>query len=273
MQVKLNDRKDYQNIIITAPKGYSSGLSKALQELPLTIKSCPAIETVILDATKQYDLLFSTPEEFNYIAFCSRKAIESFNQYLLLYPNNKELLGKWIFCSIGKDQECMKELLGTVKTLTPLEPSPHGIAQALNVPENAGKNIAVLAPQVEGIAEPSIVPTFIKELSQIPMHVTRINAYATRPVEERKINELISFIKTGGCYLVFTSGSEIEALSMQYNPKELPQKVKVVCFGPYTASIARQMNWKVDLIAQDYHSFQGIAEIIRKDLVTNIIDR
>jgi uroporphyrinogen-III synthase len=124
-----------------------------------------------------------------------------------------------------------------------------------------GKRIAVLTPQVEGIAEPDVVPRFVAGLEETGMTVERISAYVTRATPSEWQEEACRLIhrKEVEC-VVFTSGTEISvllhALSL-YTPDihAFLADIRIVCYGPYTASHARKLGLPVDFVSAHFGSF------------------
>ena len=260
---QIRDASAQRTVLITSPAGYSERFKTAFSESELTPIAIPLIETVIPEDVPDVDSLFMNLHQYDYIAFSSRKAIESF--YQEQRKRNKPL-DDIKFCAIGKDVEYMYEKLGVWPSIHPDEPSPMEIADKLGEDENiGGKTIAALVPWVEGIIEPDVVPNFLAKLSGIGMKVTRVNAYITRTVNKTQIGEAIERItsKEIEC-IAFTSSAEVEILLQNIGDKSLLDNITIACFGPYTAAYARKKGLNVSIIAQDFSSFSGFVEAIEK---------
>ncbi|MCL1932201.1 MAG: uroporphyrinogen-III synthase [Candidatus Azobacteroides sp.] len=250
-------------VLITSPAGYSERFKNVFSESQLNPIAIPLIETVIPEDMPDVDSLFMNLQQYDYVAFSSRKAIESFDQ---VQKKRNLPLDDIKFCAIGKDAEYMYEKLGVRPAVHPDEPSPMGIADKLGEDENiGGKTIAVLVPLVEGIIEPDVVPNFLAKLSDIGMKVTRVNAYITRAVDKVQIDEAVKRIasKEIKC-IAFTSSAEIEILLQNTGDKSLLDNITIACFGPYTAAYAQKRGLNVSVIAQDFSSFSGFLEAIEK---------
>ena len=255
-------RKDIINVLITSPEGYSKRFKDVFSESPLNPIAIPMIETVIPENMPEVDRLFMNLHRYEYIAFSSRKAIESF--YRMMQNKRNISLSGIKFCAIGKDTEYMVEKLGVQPAVHPDEPSPMGIAGKLNEDKSIkGKTIAALVPLVEGIEEPDVVPDFLAKLNNIGMNVTRVNAYITRPVDKAQIERAVELItsKEVQC-IAFTSSAEVEILLQNMGDKNLLESITIACFGPYTAAYARKKNLKVSIVAQDFSSFAGFLRVI-----------
>lgn len=223
------------------------------------------IETVIPSDLPEVDSLLQHLEQYDYIAFSSRKAIEAFANRAENYPEVQKHFPKVGFCAIGKDAEYLQERLKVSNAVHPSEASPKGIANELaKLPGIANRRIAVLTPRVEKVKEPDVVPDFLKQLKETGLQVTRINAYVTRPVAMEKIEEAAGLITSGTVSCVaFTSGTEIEGLLLGFKDRKLPEGIVVACFGPYTAAYAKKIGVRVDLVATDFSSFAGFIHAIK----------
>lgn len=249
------------NVLITSPAGYSERFQKEFAASSLQPVAIPLIETVITEDLPEMDRLRCNIRNYDYIAFSSRKAIESFS---LKMNDIKKQLSELRFCAIGKDAEYMQLELGVLPAIHPDEPSPMGIAGKLSEDEsNKGKTIAVLVPKVEQIEEPDVVPDFLAKLRDIGLIVTRVNAYVTRPVAQSEINKAVELIKSQSIRCIaFTSSAEIEILLQHIENRNIPKEIDIACFGPYTAAYAAKKGLHVSIVAQNFSSFSGFLNAI-----------
>ena len=261
--ITINNKR---NILLTSPKGYAARLGKAFEEsLQMTdfhAISVPMIQTDIYTESDDFQHLIHHLNEFDYLAFCSRKAIETFA--VGLKDSGLELPSSLQLCAIGKDNELINELLHTSPAFISVEPSPQGIVNQLErISEAIGKRIAVLAPQVIGMAEPSIVPDFISRLENIGMHPVRITTYQTKPAAIETLKATSKKILDQKFEaVIFTSGTEIKVF-LQMVPEGMSvdtfvKDITIICYGPYTASCANQYGLKVDFTSKAFGSFQEL---------------
>ncbi|MDR2887166.1 MAG: uroporphyrinogen-III synthase [Bacteroidales bacterium] len=251
------------NVLITSPAGYSGRFERVFSESRLTPVVIPVIETVIRDNMPGIDSLMANLHRYEYIAFSSRKAIESFHGK---WSSSKTPLGNIKFCAIGRDAEYMHEMLGVRPSVYPDEPSPAGIARKLGESSGiSGKTIAVLVPLVEDTVEPDVVPDFITRLEGIGMAVTRINAYVTKPADAAQVRRAVDLIasKKVNC-VAFTSSAEVDVLLQDMDNRRIMENVTVACFGPYTAAYARKKGLDVSVVASDFSSFSGFLKAIEE---------
>ena len=258
------------NLLLTSPKGYSERLIKAFEELkenrffhPVAV---PMIQTEIYIESADFIYFMHHLDQYDYIAFSSRKSIEAFA--LALQKEQVSLPDQTQLCAIGKDNECILDNLNKQPAFISTEPSPMGIVKHLqHLPETRGKKIAVLAPEVVGMKEPHIVPDFIEGLQHIGMEVERITAYRTKAVSKEILSETYQkIVDQDYAAVIFTSGTEIKVF-LQMVPEgvsieEFTRHLTIICYGPYTASCAEAYGMKVSFTSKRFGSFQELVEQI-----------
>ncbi|KAG5487742.1 hypothetical protein LSCM1_08108 [Leishmania martiniquensis] len=276
-------------ILITAPKVYSERFARVLEAHRLIPIAVPVIETVATpDTAGMRALLEHDLDGIDYIAFCSRCAVDSLRAALdhryggrsepvwertggaaaedeeARAANAEMVLGKCALAAIGKDADYVLERLRFRPVICPDEPSPAGIAAKLVASGRVeGRTIAVLAPCVEGFAEPDVVPQFVDQLRGAGMKVVRVDAYATRPVSDEAVSAAVTALTDGRARAVaFTSAGEIAVL-LRRSPQCLAN-IDVACFGPYTADFAARHGVTVSCVAKDFSSFDGFAAAIEQ---------
>lgn len=252
-----------RKVLFGTPEGYAQRLGSAIEKAGAIPVSIPFIETVIPEDNPALDSLFSNLETYDYIAFSSRKAIEAF--FNSRDTINNQQLTDVNFCAIGKDADLLREY-GINPDIIPDEPSPAGIIQSLKKIKGIDeKAVAVIVPEVKGISEPNIVPDFIRGLQVLGMEVLRVNAYRTGMAEIEKKQEVVSEILSGRFdILAFTSTAEAEAFLLMMDDQPLPTDQVIACFGPYTAGNVRKLGLKVDIVAEDYSSFEGFVKAMKQ---------
>ena len=252
-------------LLLTSPAGYAQRLLKAFSECSDATQfhpvSCPMIETDVSIDSADSIRFFHQLDEYDYIAFSSRKSIEAFA--LGLQKEGIRIPASLRLCAIGKDNEMLRESLHTEPAFVSAEPSPMGIVRHLEQLSIDGMRIGVLAPQVIGMEEPPIVPDFINGLKAIGMQPSRINVYHTKSASKEVLSETARHI-TEKTYdgVVFTSGTEIKVF-LQMVPSQLTidefvKDLTVICYGPYTARCAADYGLKVDFTSPAFGSFQQL---------------
>lgn len=256
---KVDKKKE---IIVTAPAIYNQRLCDIINaDSTLRAIPFPVVETIVTDHNAEIDSVLASIDEYDWIVLPSRNAIKA----LFERAGERGMLNRLIslhYCAIGKDQEYLKHF-GVKNILENTEASPQGIVKALKS-EKSGK-IAVLVPKVVGMQEPDVVPNFIDSLRSDGWQVRRVDAYTTKVCHSENEADVIQKIKNGQVDLIaFTSTGEIEALLSLVGGKENLSKVTLSCFGPYTYGNAEKLGLKPAFIAEDYSSFQGYVEAIKK---------
>lgn len=258
-------------VLITAPENYAIRFKEALEHLNscrtgvIQAISIPTIiSTTAIDHPSMLNLMTQI-DQYDYMLFASRKAVDSMKKALSAHPHLKlsETTG---YCAVGKDIDYMRQELHVDPAFIPEEPSPMGIVQTLaSHPDSVGKRIAVLVPEVIEMEEPPIVPQLLKALSDLGLLVDPIRAYTISPKENKSLATLIHG-KLIDC-IAFSSGSEIYSLLKVLNahqpPLTLPENMAIACFGPYTAHCAKLAGLKVDVVGKDFSSFDGFVEAIQ----------
>ncbi|MBS0011808.1 MAG: uroporphyrinogen-III synthase [Bacteroidales bacterium] len=253
-----------KRVFFGTPDGYAERLAVEIHKAGGIPVSVPLIETVILDTNPGIDSLLKHLAEIDYIAFSSRKAIEAFISRADSATIEYLRTGNIRLCAIGKDAELLKDEIGLITYIEPEEPSPRGIINELSeIKDIKGKSIAVITPSVRDIPEPDVVPDFIEGLKEIGMDVIRVDAYYTGPVKDLDF-EKYRYDLAEGYYdvIAFTSTAEIEVFLLMMDDQTLADDQVIACFGPYTASNARNMGLDVDIVAGDFSSFAGFADAI-----------
>jgi len=247
--------------LLTAPGIYNARLAKALENIGFATIAFPAIETIIatdINAASHFGQL----EKFDYIILPSRNAIISFVENAGKYDISHCLLQKMKYITIGKDS-LLLEKYGLKNALEASEPSTKGIYKAIKNTGKANLNFLLIAPKVDIIPEPDIIPNLIKDLSTIGK-VTKINGYITKPVQNPD-TEILDKLKNNEINnIIFTSGGEIEALLYLCNDKSCLENKKLICFGPYTASTLKKHKLIPYYTGKNFSSFDAFAQELKK---------
>lgn len=250
------------NVLVTAPRQYADRFISACAETNINPISIPLIETTLSNDSVIQQLITQI-EQYDFIAFSSRKAIEAFDKSLQSKGIDKEDFSHVIFLGIGKDNEYLKAIIGDyAKVLEPVEASPQGIVRTLDdFKDIDNKRIAILVPEVVGMEEPFVIPNFISQLNSIGLDVDRYNVYRTAP-SLKSLNRLYNIIDEGEINCVaFSSGGEVSVF-MDYLDRKIPSNLKIACFGPYTMKTAIDNGLKVDIVSKDFSSYQGYIDAI-----------
>ncbi|MFR9603761.1 MAG: uroporphyrinogen-III synthase [Rikenellaceae bacterium] len=251
-----------KRIIVTAPENYSRRVQEALarraEQTNIEATYLPLISTTRLEDLCLMERFLDEVAKFDYIIFCSRKAIECFAEYV---AELGVILPKSVgYCAIGKDNEALKQYLNIDPSFIASEPSPRGIVNWLEQRGITDKRVAVLAPIVRGLQTPDTVPMFVEGLKEIGMDVHEVGCYITQGCEVT--TELQSIVATADG-VAFCSGTEVDQFIRSVG-LEATQHLTTMFFGPYTANYARKLAIRADLINQNFENFD--------QFITNIED-
>ena len=186
-------------VLITAPEGYSERFKHSFSGSYIQPIAVPMIETEVNTNSEVILDLLSHPQEIDFIAFSSRKAVQALEKVIEQKPDIRDSLRTIKLYAVGKDADYLREVVGAGQmVMVPQEPSPAGIANDIRLHEETdGKKIAVFVPHVEGLKEPYVVPDFIERLEDIGLQVLRCDVYTTHPVESNRLQDAVSKVEEG----------------------------------------------------------------------------
>jgi uroporphyrinogen III methyltransferase/synthase len=112
-------------------------------------------------------------------------------------------------------------------------------------------------------------PRLGERLAETGARVTSLVAYHTRPDSSRR-DELARQLEAGEIDVVtFTSASTVRNLrSALGSDTSIPTAVRVACIGPVTASAARELGLRVDVVAS-IHTIDGLIDALVEHLFSS----
>lgn len=203
--------------------------------------------------------------------------------------------------ALGRDGEALQELIPwfsgiSISVLLPEIATPLDLVKALG--DGKGRKVLCPVPCVEGVEEPFVVPQFLQKLEEKGWQAIRTNAYRTEwcgpmcalpliaePVIKREVD--------AGCYhfdtvpndvtvtkrgttvdaIIFTSTAEVEGIlkslrHMGVDPCDFLGQKQGGCVtaahGPVTAKGAEWLGLSVDVVGENFQSFEGVVECLGK---------
>ncbi|MCO6501259.1 MAG: uroporphyrinogen-III synthase [Vicingus serpentipes] len=229
-----------KRVVITRPKDKIAPFSEKLKKLGAEPVELPLIQ---LSSINQPELLATyQQQQFDWIVFTSYNAVHTFFEVVEVASVHSKI------AVVGpKTMEALEEYNLTA-SFVPLVYTAAALVKEMPLLENQ----TVLLPQ-SAIAKKDI-ELFLKE--------RKAKVYSVKSYENKKISytpsELKSLFKNGVDYITFTSGSTVKSfidLGIGVN------NAKVVCIGPETAETAKQLDVKVDAVANPFTE-EGIIEAI-----------
>lgn len=241
-------------VLITAPSDYALRFAAAMDLATRGLLEpvvAPLIQTVANERVKDF---IAVNRQYDFVVFTSRKAIVVLADYL----GTDKLSDSAAYCAIGKDNDSLP-LVGVKPAFIAEEPSLMGIGRHICSAEVVGKRVAVLGPEVVGLAEPDTVPNFLRFLAEAGLIVDFYPAYTTSPVTPSKFSNASCLLHEVS-WVAFTSATEAQVFKRLVNPSQLKKSgVRLACFGPYTAQCVRQEGFDIDFVFPDFSSFSAYA--------------
>lgn len=217
-----------------------------------------------------------TLDSFSALAFTSRTGISAFA--LALSGAGRPPLADsgevFTVCALGRDAELLDEggflsklcrNAGRVRVLVPEIASPAGLVASLGY--GSGRRVLCPVPEVVGLAEPPVVPDFLRGLEASGWDAVRVPAYETRWAGPR-CGEVLVGLDGPLDAVVFTSTAEVEGLLMGLDSvgwewgrvRQRWPEMLVAAHGPVTAEGAERMGVRVDVVGSRFSSFDGVLD-------------
>lgn len=274
-------------VAFTTPQNYAGRVSHLLQLKGWTPLWCPTLLVEPSPHTKaslqfflstSNDNSISRLEDFSAIAFTSRTGILAFSETLIgttetpLLPHGES----FTVSALGKDAELLdKEFLAKlcrdprrIEVTVPPVATPTGLVESLGL--GRGRRILCPVPLVVGIAEPPVVPNFLRDLASKDWVPVKVHAYETRWAGTGCAEALVRRMEgeEGLDAIVFTSIGEVEGLLKSLREDGLDwgmvkrrcPGLVVAAHGPVTAAGAERLGITVDVVSSRFHSFDGVVE-------------
>lgn len=232
-----------KTVLITRAKEQSDDMIHLLEKNGFDIVALPLIQFQAINASQLLSVFHSTL--FNWIIFTSTNTVKFFLKTIL--PSN--LSGVKI-AAVGKKTAQLLEDEGLDVSVIPSDFT----ADAL------GRAIPVLSHEKVFIPHSALSSNNLQEqLEAKNAAVQTLAIYDNHAVNYSK-EELSSLLPTTIDVVTFTSGSCVKAYVA--NNIHLP-KAKIVCIGPSTAKVAKEMNLVVDVIPEEY-TVEGMVNSIKQ---------
>ncbi|KAJ7546837.1 hypothetical protein O6H91_08G056400 [Diphasiastrum complanatum] len=210
------------------------------------------------------------------VAFTSRAGIRAFAEALKGRGNPLgDAGGAFLLGALGKDAELLHELgllrsNSRARVVVPTVASPDALIEAFG--EGKGQSLLCPVPLVIGLEEPPVVPNFLQGLRSKGWNAVRVNAYVTKWLGEQCAEPLFNSSKCLDGFrnvdaLIFTSTAELEGLvkslrALGQDMSFLRRQCVLAAHGPVTAKGAARLGVEVDVVGEQFQSFQGIIDAL-----------
>ncbi len=243
-----------KKVAICRAKEQSAELIKKAERMGAEAISLPMIQLDILEDLSALHRELDRLETIDWIVFTSSNTVNFFfqaaHQYgvkFYFYPNLK-------IATVGEKTKSALELLGYRTNFVPIEYTAEVLAE--NMDDVFQKNI--LIPR-SNLASNEYVEVFNqRKANPIPIDIYKNSKVNYSP------SEMKSALSNQIDYLIFTSGSTVKNFHQNMENASLElHKEQVVCIGPSTAKVAKELGYAVAAVAEP-HDADGIMNSLKK---------
>lgn len=244
-----------KKVLITRPKHQAARLSRLLEREGAQVLEAPAIE--IIPNSREVNRVIKELIDFDWLVFSSANGVSAFFQGLA----NKGLDSRALFpskvCAIGPATSQALASRGIKADLIPSDYTTRGILASFRMKRIRGKYFLLVRTDIA----PSELE---KELERRGAAVTRLSVYKT--VMASKINEEVKekLINGNIDIIIFTSASTVRGFCNLIG-KDIHSigKPVIACIGPVTAAMAKDLGFKVDVMAKE-HTIEGLIDALKE---------
>jgi uroporphyrinogen III methyltransferase/synthase len=248
-----------KTVVITRAPAQASELVRRLTDLGAACLECPTIKVVPPEDGSPLDAAIDNLGTYDWLVFTSTNGVSFFFERLYEKDKDVRALKDVSTAAIGPATAKRLRDFGLKSDIIPESYQAESIVEAFKQEPMNGKR--VLLPRAKE-ARP-LLPVELRKMGAI---VDEIAAYQTEQAREN-VDVLIKRLQEGSIdLLTFTSSSTVrnfKALLPDDRFESLIKGVTVASIGPITAETARQLGFKVDIMAQDY-TIDGLCEAILK---------
>lgn len=200
------------------------------------------------------DAALNALDSYEWLVFTSPAAVKFFFQRIKEKAMKMYFYPELKIATIGEKTKLKLEQLGYRTNFVPIQFTAEVLAA--NLPNVEGKNILIPASSLSK-------NDYLKALENRgakPRQIVLYENLKSDLSEDEKAQLKAELLD----YLTFTSASAIKAFDEYFgDPSENFRSARLICIGPSTAKVARELNWKVDAIA-DPHTVEGMIEAMKK---------
>jgi uroporphyrinogen III methyltransferase/synthase len=243
--------------VVTRARAQASELVRRLSDLGAACLECPTIKVVPPEDWNQLDAAIDNLGTYDWLVFTSVNGVSFFFERLYEKEKDVRALKDVSTAAIGPATAKRLRDFGLKSDIIPETYQAESIVEAFGQEPMNGKR--VLLPRAKE-ARP-VLPVELRKMGAI---VDEIAAYQTEPAREN-VDVLIKRLEEGSIdLLTFTSSSTVRNFKALLPPERfesLIEGVSIASIGPITAETARELGFKVDIMARDY-TIDGLCEAI-----------
>lgn len=246
-----------RTVVVTRARAQASELVRRLSDLGAACLESPTIKVVPPEDWSPLDAAIDNLGTYDWLVFTSVNGVSFFFERLYEKDNDVRALKDVSTAAIGPTTAKRLRDFGLKSDIIPETYRAESIVEAFKQEPMNGKR--VLLPRAKE-ARP-VLPVELRKMGAI---VNEIAAYQTEQAREN-VDVLIRRLEEGSIdLLTFTSSSTVRNFKALLPPERfesLIEGVTVAAIGPITAETARELGFKVDIMAQDY-TIDGLCEAI-----------
>ena len=246
-----------KTVVVTRARAQASELVRRLSDLGAACLECPTIKVVRPEDWSPLDAAIDNIGTYDWLVFTSVNGVSFFFERLYEKEKDVRALKDVSTAAIGPATAKRLRDFGLKSDIVPETYQAESIVEAFKQEPMNGKR--VLLPRAKE-ARP-VLPVQLRKMGAI---VDEIAAYQTEQAREN-VDVLIKRLEEGSIdLLTFTSSSTVRNFKALLPPERfesLTEGVSVASIGPITTETARELGFKVDIMARDY-TIDGLCEAI-----------
>ena len=248
-----------KTVVVTRARAQASELVRRLSDLGAACLECPTIKVVRPEDWSPLDAAIDNIGTYDWLVFTSVNGVSFFFERLYEKEKDVRALKDVSTAAIGPATAKRLRDFGLKSDIVPETYQAESIVEAFKQEPMNGKR--VLLPRAKE-ARP-VLPVQLRKMGAI---VDEIAAYQTEQTREN-VDVLIKRLEEDSIdLLTFTSSSTVKNFKALLPPERfesLTEGVSVASIGPITTETARELGFKVDIMARDY-TIDGLCEAILK---------
>ena len=240
-------------VVVTRPREQADSMAEALRAHGIEPVYFATIQIAPVKNPKRLDATLRRLARFDWVVFTSANAVEAVWERLarmeISFPARTRA------AAVGPKTAASLKARGVTSAFVPEEFVAEAIVPGLG--DLMGKS--VMLPLAD-LAE----DTLAKAIESAGGSVVVVTAYHTLPPDSDP--DGLAALQSGVDAVTFTSGSSARNFAMLagragLNPLSLPGSPIIACIGPKTAAAAREMGFRVEVVAEDY-TVEGLVEAL-----------
>ncbi|MEE8433093.1 MAG: uroporphyrinogen-III C-methyltransferase [Candidatus Desulfatibia sp.] len=248
-----------KTIVVTRARQQASELVNRLAELGAECLECPTIKVVPPKDTRPLEAAIKRISTYDWLVFTSVNGVNFFFEHLFAMGRDVRALHHIKTAVVGPVTEQRLFDFGIKSDIMPESYRAESVIKAFAGQDINGEKI--LLPRAKKAR--SVLPV---ELTKMGAVVDDVTAYENQAVTDNAAG-FLTRLKEGSINLVtFTSSSTVNnfhALLPADALETLMKDVVIASIGPITADTARDLGFKVDIMAEPY-TIPGLCEAIRQ---------